>query len=483
MGNGLTTRVLSGAGWVSSIKIVEKILSLLKIYIIARLLEPSDFGLFSAALLVIGAAEVFTRMGFNEAVIHKQSKINHHLHVAYWIQLFRGVMIVFFVFQVSPMISDFFVMEELEDIVNITVVGFLLVSIRSAGLIVLMKTLDFRRYSLLLFGGFIINFITSVFLAYQLRSVWALVIGYIAGEFFITIFSYVAHNYRPKFEFNISAFKEMFGFGIWLFLASLISYISLHADKWVVGKFLTADLLGIYSMAAVISTTLVLSIVKPVSDILKSAYSKIQNDQVKLEMAIEKVYVSVSVPVFPMVVLSVFYVEEIVSLVLGSGWFEVSRIMPILLIANFMIFLTTVITPMFIAKARTKINFQLQLLSSVVFLATVYPLFTLYGLNGIAIAYMIMCLSGFLYSYYSVAKMVDLFFPFIRGLFPAFVSSLFMLVAFIILSNSPLYLAVLVGCVVYVGSLIVFYVFLKKYSYFNNVVDTVVLMLKRKLLT
>jgi len=56
-GKTLPQKMVQGGAWISSLKVIRKVLSLIRLIIIGRILAPSDFGLMGIALLTMSALE------------------------------------------------------------------------------------------------------------------------------------------------------------------------------------------------------------------------------------------------------------------------------------------------------------------------------------------------------------------------------------------------------------------------------------------
>ena len=69
-----------------SIQSLQKVfiffLNFLKITILARLLKPTDFGLFSLVMIAIGLTESFTQTGINTTIVQSKKDINYFLDTA-----------------------------------------------------------------------------------------------------------------------------------------------------------------------------------------------------------------------------------------------------------------------------------------------------------------------------------------------------------------------------------------------------------------
>jgi len=62
-GKSLSQKVVRSTFWVGAFKVVERSLRFVRTVIVARLLSPSDFGLFGLACLAMEILQTFTETG------------------------------------------------------------------------------------------------------------------------------------------------------------------------------------------------------------------------------------------------------------------------------------------------------------------------------------------------------------------------------------------------------------------------------------
>ena len=67
----LRSRVLSGSRWVFGVKLVDRGLGIASTVILARLLQPSDYGLIAMAMSLVAILEIFRSFNFEAALIQK----------------------------------------------------------------------------------------------------------------------------------------------------------------------------------------------------------------------------------------------------------------------------------------------------------------------------------------------------------------------------------------------------------------------------
>jgi O-antigen/teichoic acid export membrane protein len=82
------------------------------------------------------------------------------------------------------------------------------------------------------------------------RSIWALVAGSICWSLTITLLSHIwLPGTANRWQWDASAFHEIFHFGKWIFIASILSFLAANGDRLLLGGLVDATLLGIYVIA------------------------------------------------------------------------------------------------------------------------------------------------------------------------------------------------------------------------------------------
>jgi O-antigen/teichoic acid export membrane protein len=82
------------------------------------------------------------------------------------------------------------------------------------------------------------------------RSIWALVAGSICWSLTITLLSHIwLPGTANRWRWDPSAFHDIFHFGKWIFIASILSFLAANGDRLLLGGLVDATLLGIYVIA------------------------------------------------------------------------------------------------------------------------------------------------------------------------------------------------------------------------------------------
>jgi O-antigen/teichoic acid export membrane protein len=105
----LYKKTVRGGFWLVTERVVQQVLSLLRLLILARLLPPREFGVLAIAMMLLQLFETFTETGFNTALIQrKEENIHPYLPTAWTVGLIRGfILFTVFIFA-APLLIPFF---------------------------------------------------------------------------------------------------------------------------------------------------------------------------------------------------------------------------------------------------------------------------------------------------------------------------------------------------------------------------------------
>src|SRR3954463_9782111 len=113
----LTHRAISGMAWSAWGSAATGALKVLVLILLTRLLSPADFGLVSAALVVIGFSLAFSQLGMGPALVQRLVLEPRHISTAFFASTGFGLFVAALVWLLAPQIAGFFRAEQLVPIV------------------------------------------------------------------------------------------------------------------------------------------------------------------------------------------------------------------------------------------------------------------------------------------------------------------------------------------------------------------------------
>jgi O-antigen/teichoic acid export membrane protein len=237
---------------------VSQVLRLVTNIVLARLLAPQLFGLMTIVTSLRIGIEFLSDLGIGQNVIyHKEANDPEFYNTAWTLQAIRGFGVWLMSLILTIPIAQFYELPILELVIPIVTFTGVLAGFFSINLPLLQKRLLVARLNI--FDAIVaaVGSAGLVMLAYMTPTIWALVLGSIFGVVVKMIGSYfLLSDVKQRFRLSKRFVSEIFHFGKWIFLSSIIYFLSTYFDRLFFAKVVSLELLGIYGIARSISEVL-----------------------------------------------------------------------------------------------------------------------------------------------------------------------------------------------------------------------------------
>ena len=471
----LKKQALSGIKWTTMASIVNTIVQIVQLAILARLLNPTDFGLMALVMVVIGFSQMFIDMGLSNAIIYKQEITREQLSSLYWLNVFIGVLFFILLVISSPLIAHYYKNEKLIPLINLVAVTFLMKPWGQQFMILMQKKLHFSAIAKTDMVSRFISFIVVVAMAYKSFGVYSLAVGSLVFTFFSTI-GYIVFGrnlHKPIFYLKIKLLSDFLSFGLYQMGEKIIQYFASQFDTILIGKLLGLEVLGIYNVAKNLVNQPI-SVINPViTKVTFPLMSQVNNDNNKLKAVFLKTinYLSfVNIPVYLMIFL---LANPIVTVMFGAKWLEAVPLVQILSLALILGSIGNPAGSLLLSKGKANIAFYWNLIIFLLFPVLII-IGSFWGIIGIAFGILFLYILLFYPNWkFIVNKMVDInlreylltiFNPFLLTIISIAVVS----VPLFFIESS--FLKILVGCLAF-GILYSFLLFKYEYELFTDLIS------------
>jgi len=382
----LAQRAVSGGFWVFSLRIVQQLLTLGRLFILAHILSPTDFGLMGIALLTMMTLETFSQTGFQTALIRKRENIESYLDSAWTFLILRGFALFAILYLIAPYVAAFFGTPEAEPIIQVIGISVIFQAFTNIGVLYFQKELEFNKQFRYQLAGTLADFIVAVCAVWILQNVWAFVFGLVAGNATRCIFSYAVHPYRPHFALDLEKVKELFTFGKWIFGSGVLVFLVTQGDTILVGKLVGVTALAFYQMAYQISNMPATEVTHVISQVMFPVYSKLQQNRSGLKEAYMRALKLTAFVSFFITGIIFALAPDFTLLFLGEKWMPMVPAMQVLVFAGLFRSITATAGYVFWATGRPEIDTKLQIVRLLVLAVSIYPLISLWGMVGASFA-------------------------------------------------------------------------------------------------
>ncbi len=331
---GLGHKIAAGATWVILQRLAVRFIGLISTIILARLLVPEDFGLVALATTMLAVLETLLELGFDLALIQKQSADRSQYDTAWTLSIARGLLTAILFVAAAHPLAEFYNDPRLATVVLWLAAIALTSGFQNIGIVEFRMELQFDREFRMLVVSKCAAFVVTLALAWYWRDYRALVAGIITGKAVALILSYTMHPYRPRL--SLKGATPFLHFSKWLLVNNLIVLIRQRMDTFVVGKMSSATALGHYTVAYEISNLATTELIWPISRALFPGFAKMQGDPARLA---DGFVASLGIMFFlgaPLAVGVGLVAEHIVRIFLGVQWMPAVPLIQVLSLYGFL---------------------------------------------------------------------------------------------------------------------------------------------------
>jgi len=214
------------------------------------------------------------------------------------------------------------------------------------------------------------------------ESVWALVVGDIAGVVTATTLSYVLHDFKPWPRLDREQTKELVGYGKWITASGIVLFLTTEGDDMFVGWLLGSAAIGIYQYSYKVSNAPATEVTKVLSSVIFPTYSKLQNDAANLRRAFFKTVQLATFISIPLAVGIVAVAPAFVDAFLGPGWEPAIEVMQLLALWGMLRSIGATTGPLFQAVGKPDFATKIQASKLLVLAICIYPVTAAYGIIG-----------------------------------------------------------------------------------------------------
>ena len=222
---------------------------------LARLLTPEIFGLMVIVNSIRTGVDLISDVGIGQNIVYnKNAESPDFYNTAWTLRLIRAVLLWLVCIAAAGPISRFYGAPILKTVVPVAGLFFLIAALGSVAMPLLQRNMRFARLNSFEVVQEMFSSATHVLLAYLIPTIWALIFGGLIAMAARSAGSYlVLPNVRHRLYISKEFSLQMFSFGKWIFISSLIYFLSMNFDRLYFGKVEALGLLGVYGIARTLS--------------------------------------------------------------------------------------------------------------------------------------------------------------------------------------------------------------------------------------
>ena len=384
---GFGDRVRGAVLWRSGSQIVAQIITWAATFVVIRLLDPSDYGLFAMTEVILAFLALLNGYGFANALVRVESIDREKVSQVFGILLLLSVALALAQLALAPLAAAYFRQPIIADLLRVQAVLYLFTPFIAIPNALLSRGMDFRRQAHVNLAAAMLGAATALVLALLGFGVWTLVFAPIMLFAARAVGMSLAAPWRMRPSFRFAGAAPMFSYGGAMIVVQFFWFIQTQSGVFIGGRVLPPHELGLYTTALFLTQILAAKFVPPLNDVAFAAYSQIQSQREAVATSFVKAVRLVMLVALPFYFGLAATAEPLVMTVLGPKWTETVPLVRILAVAMPFMTLQILFSPATNALGRAGIALRVSVAGAIIMPAA-FLIGIRYGTEGMAYAWL-----------------------------------------------------------------------------------------------
>ncbi len=327
----LSEKAVTGASLVFGSRIAIIFLRFVNLAILARLLTPEEFGVATAATIVIGGFSILSGLGLGPALTQRLHVESSELQAVFYFMLVTGIVLSLLVVSLRGVCAELLSVPQVEEQLKVLCFSFLFAPFFQISQALLQRSLKFKQIAIGNLSSYFVGYlVVSITLAYMGFGAWAIIFAILGEQIVGSVIFYLLSPFSLSLPKNCVAVFGYLKFGRGITLSQIANYIALQADNFITLRFLGVGDLGIYSRAYQLVSSPAVLLGGTISSIIFPMLSKLQEDKKKLRNGYYRAIMINGILTIPPSIILVILADNIVEILLGENWGNVVKPLSIL---------------------------------------------------------------------------------------------------------------------------------------------------------
>lgn len=223
--------------------------------ILTHLLFPDLFGLMSLVNVVLMGLNLFSDIGVGTSIVRsKRGDDPDFLNSAWTLQVVRGFGIWMISVAIAYPMAQLYNSPDLVWLIPMVGLTAIISGFNSTGWFSSFRHLAVKKMVIIELTSQLLSLTIMITWAWLYPSIWALVAGTLCSSLLHTVWShFLVPEQKSRFRWDKTAVHELVSFGKWIFISTALTFLASQADRMILGKIFSLEMLGVYTIALTLS--------------------------------------------------------------------------------------------------------------------------------------------------------------------------------------------------------------------------------------
>ncbi len=356
----------SGILWQAFNRVGTNGIQFLIYLILARLLQPNDFGIIAILSVFINFSNLFISSGLGTALVQSKKVNDLDYSSVLYLSIFISCLLYIGIYATSPFIASYYRQESIAQLLRIYSISILFSAINGVQSSILYRNLEFKKISIISIFPLLFSGIISVTFAFFGFGIYSLVVySLLNGILNVIVFAFYT-KWIPKLQFSVSRIKILFSFSYKLLLTNLIEEMYKNVYPLIFGRVYSAKVLGFYNFGKQIPLLLTSTINASVTSVAFPLYSRKQDETDGLKRMLRKSITTANFIVFPLMVFISTLFYQLIPILFTEKWQSSVSYVPLFCVIYGLSHLDTYNFQAISAKGRSDIILKYQIVKKII---------------------------------------------------------------------------------------------------------------------
>jgi PST family polysaccharide transporter len=313
-------RTISPTSWITAQNLFKQVFAIALFAIQAPMLGPRAFGLIALVMVFIGFCEYVLEITATDALISVKDIDERHYATMTTVNVACGVALGALIFAFAPRIATVFREPELAPILRFMAALPIFTVLASAPNAACRRDLQFAPLATRVLASTTAGGIVGLTLTFMHYGVWALVWQATIQRVLNVAILWRLVKMPFRMGFSAPHFKELRRYAAPMLLSQTMSWAADQIPRYMLGFFLGASELGLFSLAARLSDIVVQLAVSPRYGVARVEMRQFADHRAGVEAATQRILRHMSALTFPLCICAAVVMPLLFTTWLNARW-------------------------------------------------------------------------------------------------------------------------------------------------------------------
>lgn len=322
--------------------------------VLARLLDPADFGIVAMCAPVFGLCCLFNDLGLSQAVIQRQSLSVDESNNIFWINFAIGCLLGFVLLAVAPALAGFYNDRRVTAVLAALALILVINSLSFQQVALMHRRMEPVPILLIDIVPVVANAVAAISAAGLGGGYWSLVIGQMAHAIAAGLLAWTLSPFRPARPRKLANALPIMRFGAHLTGLSMASFAATSLTPLAIGRLFGAWELGVFDRGYKLVSMSFVQFLTPLSRIAETSLARLYSDRERYRQTYLQFSEALILFLTPGLICLAFMSDSAVQVLYGKEWLAASSIVRWFSVASLLAPAGAAASWLFVSQGRTR---------------------------------------------------------------------------------------------------------------------------------